>query len=52
MFRCNFEKFKVGQYYNTEVSISVIVTLGIEMCPVSPGGYNPAEEQQRHHRQT
>ena len=40
VFHCNFEKVNVGQYYDTEVLISVIVIHGIEMCPASPGGYN------------
>ena len=44
-----FEKIKVGQYYDTEVYISVIVILGIEMCPASPGGYNPTKVQERRH---
>ena len=49
MFHCNFEKVNVGQYYDTEVLISVMAIPGIEMCPASPGGYNSTKVQQRHH---
>ena len=42
-----FEKVKVG--HDTEVLISFIIILGIEMCPASPGGYNSTKVQERHH---
>ena len=48
MFYCNCEKVKAGQYYDTEVLISVIVILGVEMCPTSPDGYNATKAQERH----
>ena len=51
MFHCNCEKVKVGQYYDTEVLISVIVILGIGMCPASPDGYNPTKVQEGHQRE-
>ena len=49
MFYCNCEKAIVGQYYDTEVLISVIVILGVELCPASPDGYNGTKAQERHH---
>ena len=49
MFYCNCEKVKVGQYYDLEVLISVIVILGVEMCPASSDGYNATKAQESHH---